>query len=207
MVNVDISNRCQIRCPLCERYIDDKASMTERIKQSEDISLDDFQKLVNHFLSLNLCGTISDPIYHKNFLQLLDLFDPSKHYRINTNGSGKDLDWYKLAFEKTKNNTEWAFSLDGLIDTSPIYRVNQNTEQTWNAMKLGAQMGVKIIWKYIVFNFNEHQIEEAKLLAKENHFIFELIKSTRWDSKIALTFKPSDKWISANTDNDKVQFL
>lgn len=207
MVNVDISNKCQVRCPLCERFIKDKALMTERIKQSQDISSEDFKKLVAYFPQLNLCGTISDPIYHKNFLELLDLMSPNGYYRVNTNGSGKDLDWYRVAFDKSKNNVEWAFSLDGLIDTSSIYRINQNTAQTWAAMLLGSQLGIKIIWKYVVFNFNEHQIDEAKLLSKKNNFILEIIKSTRWEGDVALSLRPSDKWVSANTDNDRVQFL
>lgn len=205
MVNVDISNRCIVKCPLCERFISDKKAISNRISQSSDITFDDFKKLVDFFPSLNLCGTISDPIYHRDFLELLDLFKPGGYYRINTNGSGKTIDWYKIAFSKTKNNCEWAFSLDGLVDTSPIYRIGQNAEQTWAAMILGSELKMKIIWKYVVFNFNEHQVDEAKELSKKHNFILELVKSTRWDSEKAMKFKPSDRWISQNTDNERVR--
>lgn len=203
MINVDISYKCQLRCPLCDRNTKDQKSMIERIKQSEDISIDDFKKIVNFFPQINLCGTISDPIYHSNFLSLLDYFNKSGFYRINTNGTGKSLDWYELAFNKTKLNTVWVFSLDGLVDTSGIYRINQNTEHVWQVMKLGVKLNVKIIWKYIVFKYNEHQIEEAKKLAKENKFVLELVKSTLWNNKLSREFKPSDIWTSPDSEGSR----
>ena len=38
-----------------------------------------------------------------------------------------------------------------------------------------------ITWQYIVFNYNEDHIEQAKKLAKENGITFMSVQSSRWD--------------------------
>ena len=42
---------------------------------------------------------------------------------------------------------------------------------------------------------------------EKNKFILELVKSTRWpDDEVANKLKPSEKWVSKNTDNDRQQY-
>ena len=54
----------------------------------------------------------------------------------------------------------WYFALDGLLpEESHKYRINQDGRQVWEVMKMGAEMGCKIKWQYIVFNYNEKHIE------------------------------------------------
>jgi hypothetical protein len=49
-------------------------------------------------------------------------------------------------------------------------------------MTKGVNAGfTKSRWSFIVFNFNQHQVEEAKQLAKEIGITFEIVKSHRWD--------------------------
>ena len=44
-------------------------------------------------------------------------------------------------------------------EESHKYRINQDGRQVWEVMKMGAEMGCKIKWQYIVFNYNEKHIE------------------------------------------------
>ena len=74
----------------------------------------------------------------------------------------------------------WIFGLDGLPKDSHKYRVNQNGNLVWEQMKIGAKNGNEIMWQYIVFSYNENDIEEAKSMAKDNNIIFRLIESSRW---------------------------
>lgn len=205
MVNVDASNKCIVQCSLCERHAHPKELATKKINESGDISIANVKKLVKYFDMLNFCGTISDAIYHRNFLDILACLDKNKYYRVNTNGSGKKLKWYKQAYELSGPHVEWAFSLDGTGESSAIYRINQNTQQTWGAMLLAREMDIRVIWKFVVFKFNEHQIDEAIELSKTYGFKFELVKSTRWPPK-GEWLKPSDEWLSLNTDNDRQQY-
>ena len=55
--------------------------------------------------------------------------------------------------------------MDGLADTNPMYRINSKWEDIQAAMKYCAHRA-RVHWKYIVFQHNEHQLEEAKTLAK-----------------------------------------
>ena len=48
-------------------------------------------------------------------------------------------------------------------------------------MKLGASMGKNVVWQWIPFSFNEHQITQAKQLAKQYNITFALRISSRFD--------------------------
>ena len=48
-------------------------------------------------------------------------------------------------------------------------------------MKIGAEMGINIVWQYIVFKYNENHIEKAMKMAKDIGVTFELNISARWD--------------------------
>ena len=52
-----------------------------------------------------------------------------------------------------------------LPEESHKYRINQDGRQVWEVMKMGAEMGCKIKWQYIVFNYNEKHIEAARRMA------------------------------------------
>ena len=48
---------------------------------------------------------------------------------------------------------------------SELYRIGSNFEQVWETMKMGVQYGHPIVWQYIIFGYNEHEIEQAKEIA------------------------------------------
>jgi len=201
-INVETTNKCVLKCPGCERSDinteKDKQLVKEKIKSGSDIPLSTVEKIFNFFNQINFCGQISDPIYHKNFLKLLELTNKfkGKMIIISTNGSHKPIEWFQKAFTIAPH-VKWMFALDGLPDTSPIYRINQKSYEVWEAMKLGASILDRIVWKYIVFKYNEHQIDEARQLADKHNIYLILAKSSRWD-KMTNEYKPSDKWISSS---------
>ncbi len=63
---------------------------------------------------------------------------------------------------------QFIFGIDGLEDTSHIYRRNND----WNSIMTGikilkAESQCRVRWQWILFKFNEHQIAEAARLSKE----------------------------------------
>jgi hypothetical protein len=46
-------------------------------------------------------------------------------------------------------------------------------------MKMGVAMGHPIVWQYIIFGYNEHEIERAKEMAEENGITLLLINTNR----------------------------
>jgi MoaA/NifB/PqqE/SkfB family radical SAM enzyme len=143
--------------------------------------LEDYQKVIDAFPNVMLCGQISDPIYHAKFLDLLTMSKPLKFLGISTNGSGKKESWWKKVFTITleNDNIDWRFALDGLPHESHIYRINQDGKHVWEIMKMGKKMGVNITWQYIPFRYNEEHINEAIQMAKDNGIKFMLKISSR----------------------------
>lgn len=176
--NLDIGYRCIIRCPQCVRQ---KTTAQGQIKRSFDIENHNFQKIFDFYRSgITFCGQISDPIYHPNFLNLLKICDGSgKAVRIATNGSGKSMEWWEEAYSYGLGENAWYFGVDGIDKKSELYRVGSNFEEVWEAMKLGRDLGHNIVWQFIIFEYNEHEIDEAILIAKEEDFSLLFINTNR----------------------------
>jgi PP-loop superfamily ATP-utilizing enzyme len=58
-------------------------------------------------------------------------------------------------------------------------------------MKAAANVGNNVYWQYIVFNYNENNIETAIKMAKDHGIGFILVKSSRWDHNMN-HLKPSN---------------
>jgi MoaA/NifB/PqqE/SkfB family radical SAM enzyme len=195
-INLDITYRCPLECPFCQRQRmgDDR----EKISRSSDMTLDDYNKILKFFKTMNFCGQISDPIYHSEFLEILKISTTStdKKFEIHTNGTRKKLSWWEEVFNNTDSRFVWTFGLDGTDQESANkYRVNTKYDEVMEVMKLGASLGKNIQWQFIVFKHNEHQIEEAKKIAKENSITLRLMKSSRWHEHPVVA-EPSPEWKS-----------
>jgi MoaA/NifB/PqqE/SkfB family radical SAM enzyme len=182
------------------------------IDKCDDITMENLKKITDFSEFVCFCGQISDPIYHANFLSLLEHVSKikDKKFSINTNGTRKKIEWWKRAFELTKDNVKWVFGLDGTDqETANIHRVNTRFDEVMEVMKLGASMGCYIEWQFIVFRHNEHQLELAKSMAKEIGVDLNVRISGRWlDSYVEKhkIYPPSDKWTSMNGISKKIIF-
>jgi hypothetical protein len=198
-INIDYSYRCPLECPLCLRQLD---NIKETLSESDDISSDTLIKFLEFSNFLMLCGQISDPIYHANFLDHLKIMCSYSNTKIqiHTNGSGKKLSWWQQAFEMSKQNATWIFGLDGTDqETANVYRINTDFDEVFQVMKLGSSIGCKIQWQFIVFQHNEDQLNQVKVLAQEIGVTLRIIKSSRWAAEFSAKNKvhpPSDQWVS-----------
>ena len=181
--NMDLSHRCILRCPQCLRQ---KVEGLPRIKRSFDIGKPEFRKILNYYDNqITFCGQISDPIYHPDFLAFLEMMDGlGKGLRIATNGTNDksgnmDDKWWEKAYSYGLGENCWYFGVDGLDKKSELYRIGSNFEQVWETMKVGVQYGHPIVWQYIIFGYNEHEIEQAKEIAHKEGITLLLIKTNR----------------------------
>jgi MoaA/NifB/PqqE/SkfB family radical SAM enzyme len=166
-------------------------------KGSGDIDIENMSKIIKKANSISFCGQISDPIYHPNFSDILTLCSTynTKKFTVNTNGTRKSMDWWKKVF--IHKNIQWIFGLDGASqETANIYRINTNFEEVLSVMKLGASMGRSIIWQFIPFKHNEHEIEQVKQLASINGITLKLLLSNRWTNEHPVIKPPSDMYKS-----------
>jgi len=206
--NLDITYKCPLECPFCVRQLE---GGKERIKESGEMTMTELKMVISKARHISFCGQISDPIYHSKFDQVMKLVseNPHKSFSINTNGTRKKPEWWKKMYSLSHKNVSWIFGLDGADqEAANIYRVNTRFDEVLEAMKLGASMGVAVVWQFIVFKHNEHQIELAKQIAKDNGIDLQILKSNRWhlieimkDNGIE---PPSDKWISRTAKEEKI---
>ena len=200
--NIETSARCTLRCPQCTRIklyspknTSDYKETKQRIDNGFDLTINDAEKLLKFFdAGLMLCGSISDPVHWPNLIDFLKLTNnyPNKSIQIHTAATQKSLSWYKHAFSLCHKNIVWRFGLDGLSDTSAVYRVGQNSQLLFDAMVLGKSMGLTIEWQYIIFKHNQHQIEKAKEFAQKHNINLFFVKSNRSGGGVEVPddFKP-----------------
>ena len=174
-INLDITHRCTLQCQRCNRAI--FAARGQKVP-GEDMTMENFKKVIDYFEEVYFCGQISDPIFHPQFIEFLKLLKGRKTV-IHTAASHKKEEWYRKAFE-ANTDAYWTFGIDGLPKDSHKYRINQDGKKLFKMACMAAKIVGKVKWQYIVFSYNENNIEEARQMAKDNNMIFEVQKSSRF---------------------------
>jgi MoaA/NifB/PqqE/SkfB family radical SAM enzyme len=199
-LNMDLGVRCPMKCPFCQRQHHGKQfAIKNKLKNSKDLNIDNLKKIIKYFKNLHFCGQISDPMYNKNIFEILQYLKSSniKTLRIAT-VANKDEDWWREIYSIAPAQTHWIFGMDGCDqETLEKYRIGANFNSLWNAMKIGVEEFNAIVeWQFIIFRHNEHQIELAHQMAKDNGIHLQIYKSPRWwDQGKNMIYPPSDEWM------------
>ena len=174
-LDLEITNRCNAKCPACKRTGDFGAGVSEVMYNAghKDISLDHIDMLLMHnkIKEWRYCGSFGDPIAHP---KAFEIFEKVANYnapiqKIITNGSMQNEKWwYNLGALPGKIRAD--FAIDGLEDTNHIYRINTSYNKIIKNAKAFMKGGGEANWVFIIFDYNEHQIEEARILSKELGF-------------------------------------
>jgi MoaA/NifB/PqqE/SkfB family radical SAM enzyme len=167
--NMEITNRCTLGCPRCARTDNDwvKANLADISLEVLEHTFPLSRKKSFEGLRVNLCGTYGDCIYHRRFHEVLAYLKKAGiGVSLETNGSHRKMDWWRKTCEILTDDDMITFSVDGLADTNHIYRVNARWKDIEQAMRYCAKR-VAVDWKFIVFRHNEHQLDEARLLAED----------------------------------------
>ena len=91
---------------------------------------------------------------------------------LHTNGSGKTEKWWRELYSMLDPERDRVvYGVDGLNDTAHMYRKFAKFDDSITAMKIGAEYGMRLNeWQFIVFKFNQHQVQQARQMAKEEWF-------------------------------------
>lgn len=187
---VDITNKCTLQCFSCIRQIPRRYEHIRHLYK--DMPLEDFKKLLKFFPDVIICGQQSDPIFHPRFVDFVKAGHDHK-IRIHTAASHRPREFYEEAFHYSGMKTTWVFGLDGLPEESHRHRINQDGVHLYEMMKLGARMGVDIMWQYLIFNYNQDHFEQAKVMAEGDGITLQLRKSNRWANWEDHELKPDDE--------------
>jgi len=166
-LNIEISSSCIGKCPFCSR--DQKV----RPYGNHMITLADFKKLPQSLIKrlewICFSGNFGDLSTNRDMVKIAEYIKQLNKNVVlggNTNGSVQDEDWWRaLAPFFTDGSME--FSVDGLADTHALHRIGTDYAKIIKNMKAFAGAGGVAHWKFILFQHNEHQVEEAEKKARE----------------------------------------
>lgn len=182
-LHLELTNRCNASCPMCSRTI-------VPVTQNNNLSFDLIKQSIDSssFKLINYCGNDGDPLMASDLIPIINYFAPTLQY-IHTNGSLQSKKfWINLA---KIPNLIVIFAIDGACaESHEKYRVDTKFKKILNNAKIFNEAGGTSWWQFIVFEHNEHEIEDAQRLAKEYGFNkFELLYSRRNDTESIKTIK------------------
>ena len=178
-VNLDLSHRCPLECPRCSRQMHWR-NKGKRVP-GRDITIEEFEKILDYFDRIQFCGQYSDPIHHPHFIDFLKMIHDRKKISQVHNASTHKPDSFFIKAWETNPEAQWWFGIDGLPKDSHKYRVHQDGELHFKrAIMSKKYLKKKPIWQMIVYNYNQNSIKECVKLAEDNGIVFNLINSGRW---------------------------
>jgi MoaA/NifB/PqqE/SkfB family radical SAM enzyme len=173
MVHLEITQACQAACPMCDR--NENGGVDNKHMTNAELSLEDCQKIfkpefIKQLEVMYMCGNLGDPIVAKDTLEVFRYFranNPKMWLSMNTNAGAKTAEWWAELASVIGRNGTVIFSVDGLSDTNHLYRQNVNWAIVERNMRAFIAAGGRARWDYIIFEHNQHQVEEAEALAAE----------------------------------------
>jgi len=172
-LDLETSSLCNALCPVCNRRAN--GGLKNKTFRETYVTLEDFKNwfsddFVAQLYGIQMCGNYGDAMTNPDLISILThvkSINPKIKITMNSNASGRDPEfWYELG--KLIGQNGWlTFSVDGLEDTNHIYRRGTYWDKIMMAMKNYIRGGGRARWEFLVFKHNQHQIEEAKALAKK----------------------------------------
>lgn len=197
-LHLEVTDMCTLKCPGCTR--------THIIKNypnswhNHNLQADDLLSFLDIDLNnmpINLCGNHGDPIYHPDLHSIVKkLKDRGAHLNITTNGSYRSQQWWQDLCDLLDNNDTIVFSIDGIPDNFTEYRINADWPSIETAIKTVASSTVNTVWKYIVFKYNQSNINEAQELSNQLGIKeFRISNSDRFTENWE-TYKPDSQYVN-----------
>jgi MoaA/NifB/PqqE/SkfB family radical SAM enzyme len=200
VLHLEVTDACNLACPQCAREFDtsfDKQNSYHlTVKQIKNLIPND---IIKNLDKMFMCGTYGDPAAGKYTLDIFRYFrniNPNITLGINSNGSLKSPIWWTELASILNQPLDYAvWSIDGLSDTNSIYRVNANWEKIIKNAQAFINAGGHAHWDMLVFDHNEHQVDDAIKLARDMKFKYFRAKVSRRFDIIPINFlNPPKKW-------------
>jgi len=198
LITLEPTNHCNLKCPLCPTGEGDASVAYGLFK------LDKYKKVVDVFSKWAQTVQLfswGEPLLNKSFIEMIRYASQNPHkIRSITSVNLNVITDEQIKGLLTSNLDALHVSIDGITqEVYEKYRVGGNLEVVFdNLRKLLAakkiyKSNTKIQWDFIVMKQNEHQVEEAKKIAKDLEVIIN-ISCARTHLKED-TLNPVDKMI------------
>lgn len=197
-VSIEPTTSCNLRCPQCPSGLREFSRPTGML----DINL--YKNTIDQLHSTLLYLTLyfqGEPFLNKDFLEMVSYANKRKIF--TTTSSNAHYFTPKVAEDTIKSGlSKIIISIDGTTqETYGKYRVGGNLEKVLEGTKELVQQKKKlnsstphIVWQFIVFSHNEHQLEEMKDLALEYDVDELAVKTAQvYDFELGSDLLPEDE--------------
>lgn len=180
---IEGTSRCTLACPGCPRTW--FSETFNRPFPKFDLDVESFYRFMDcdsgrAVKEFSFNGNHGDVIYWPDLFLMLEKFRSSKHFRIMTNGSHqKDDFWHRLKDILGPEDTVF-FSIDGLEHTNHLYRKNADWASIMRAIDIMKNGTARLIWKSLIFSFNENDIDIMRKRASDLGMLFTVDPTSRF---------------------------
>jgi len=199
IVNVEPTNICNLRCPLC---ITGSGQMERPFGK---MNIEHYKKFIDTVADQALYITLyhqGEPYLHKHFNEMVR-YAKDKGLYVSTSSNAHYFDADAAERVVRSGLDSMIISLDGVTQQSYVkYRVRGDLDTVLDGIRILVQAKKKLNSKtpylfaqFLVMNHNEHEIPEIKKLAKELEVDRLLIKTTQ-----VMTLDEAREWLP---DNEK----
>lgn len=211
VLHLESTDACNAACPQCLRETDitfDKNDLhhltVEQIKSIVDVDT------IKNLDKMYMCGDYGDPAAGRHTLEIFKYFrniNPTIVLGMNTNGGLRNSDWWQeLAGILNQPRDYVVFSIDGLADTNHIYRVNVKWTKVLENAQAFIRAGGQAHWEMLVFEHNQHQVDQAEQTAKDMGFRWFRAKvSKRFKTQPIEFLKPPTAWNDPIVSEGKIE--
>jgi len=172
-IHLENTQNCQANCPMCDRNMNGEG-LNPHIDLSE-LTLEDCKRIfepdfIKQLGTMYMCGNLGDPIVARDTLDIFKYFrehNSKMWLSMNTNAGAKDETWWCELAKVFGRMGAVIFSVDGLSDTNHLYRQGVVWNNVERNMRAFIDAGGRARWDFLIFEHNQHQVEEAKELAEK----------------------------------------
>ena len=200
VLHLEPTTMCNAACPLCAR--EDPARFNKEqdihhltVEQIKELFSPEFIKNLD---KMYMCGNYGDPAAGMHTLDIYRYFreiNPDITLGMNTNGSLRNTAWWIELAGILSNPLDFViFSIDGLEDTNHLYRVNTHWERIIKNTTAFIQAGGNAQWDMLIYDYNSHQVDLARALAKQMGFSWFRTKVSNRKNTIAW-LQPPAGWV------------
>jgi len=175
-LQIEITENCNSACPACPRNFwgyGRRPGLSNKNMSSEEFKFLFPPHFIKQLQVIGFCGMYGDAPLNRDLIKMLEYIydtDSSTSVTVSTNGSYYDKSYWK-EFAKFGNNLQLIFAIDGATqETHSIYRRNTNLDKILENAKAYIDAGGNAELQFILFEHNQHQLEDVKKISKDYGF-------------------------------------
>lgn len=181
-IQISLSTKCNINCRFClKEHLKRYYNFIENIDMDEELACRIVKK---RFDGIQICSNRGEALMHPSIDNILKTAKINNSIIFVTNASLKNKKWWADLANLFDDKDKVIFPLDGIGNKSHNKHRQSDFYIVLNNIETFVNNGGKAIWRYILFEYNQDQVETAKRFAKDIGVEFSLMNSHSYDNKL-----------------------